>query len=57
MSSTSVAAQLEALEAELAALKPSALGKRARATAGISEGAIDAALDDDDDPKAALIRV
>ena len=47
----------EALEAELRALKLSVLGKRARATEGIDEGAVDAALDDDDDPKAALIRV
>ena len=51
-------AQLEALRAELAALKPSALSKRARAMEGIDEGAMDVALDaDDEDPKAALIKV
>jgi len=51
------AEQLGALETELRALKPSALGRRARDTEGIAEGAIDAALDDDNDSKAALIRV
>ena len=51
------AEQLGALETELRALKPSALGRRARNTEGIDEGAMDAALDDDDDPKDALIRV
>ena len=47
--------ELSALEAELAALKLGKLSKRAAATAGIDEDAVEAALDDDDDPKAALI--
>ena len=53
--SVPVAEQLTALEAELAALKLGKLSKRAAATAGIDEDAVEAALDDDDDPKAALI--
>ena len=50
------AEQLSALEAELRALKLGALLRRARATEGIDEDAVEAAHDDDD-PKSALTRV
>ena len=54
---TAVAEQLDALEAELSGLKLGALTKRAAATECVDEGAAEAALDDDDDPKAALIKL
>ena len=51
---SSVAVQLEA---ELRGLKLGALIKRAAVTEGIDEGAVELAVDDDDDPKGALIKV
>ena len=48
--------QLDVLQAELTVLKLGALSKRAAATEGIAGSAVEAALDEDD-PKAALIRI
>eukprot|EP01047_Picozoa_sp_COSAG01_P003315 COSAG01_NODE_96_length_26789_cov_36.697089_28_plen_139_part_00 len=52
------AAAAAALRAQLQALPPSELEKRARATAGVAEAAVDAAIDDDDgEPHRALVQL
>ena len=50
-------AEQQLLGAELRRLTLGALSKRAAVAEGIDEGAVEAALDDDDDPKGALIKL